>query len=380
MSDDKRGLIHRIRRLMTRPPRPESHTASSLMWRKFKRHKMARLGMVVFGVIAVTSVLAPFFSPYSYDQSNLRESYLPPQRLHFIDQDGRFHLRPFTYRQVKTMDPRTLALGYEEDTSAAYPIRFFARGWSYELFGLFSANVHLFLPSDGGSIHLFGTDQHGRDLLSRTFFGGRLTLLIALGAGILSGLIGAVVGTISGYLSGTADAVIQRIIEVFLCFPALPLWMALSAALPRDWEPIHTVYAITLIFAVLGWPGIAREVRGKVMAYRNEDFVLAAQALGASDRRIIFRHVFPQAMSHIIVAITTSIPGLMIGESTLSFLGLGVQPPMATWGSLLERAQNLQTLAQQKWLLIPGLFIMITVLAFSFLGDGLRDAADPFSQ
>ena len=380
MNNTRPSLARRIRHRMKKSPRPQSHTASSLMWRKFKRHKMARLGMVVFGIVLITTVFAPFFSPYSYDQSNLRESYLPPQRLHFIDQEGRFHLRPFTYRQVKTMDPRTLELGYEEDTTIAYPVRFFAHGWDYSLFGLFTTDVHLFLPSDGGAIHLFGTDQHGRDLFSRTLFGGRLTLLIALGAGVLSGLIGAIVGTVSGYFAGTADAVIQRVVEVFLCFPALPLWMALSAALPRDWEPIQTVYAITLIFAVLGWPGIAREVRGKVMAYRNEDFVLAAQAVGAPNRRIVFRHVFPQAMSHIIVAITTSIPGLMIGESTLSFLGLGVQPPMATWGSLLERAQNLQTLAQQKWLMIPGLFIMITVLAFSFLGDGLRDAADPFSQ
>ena len=341
---------------------------------------MARLGAIVFGLIFIAVVFASFFAPYRPEQANLRHSYLPPQRIHFFDEEGRFHLRPFTYRLVKSVDPVTLALKYKEDTSMKYFVTFFVRSWEHKPFGLFKTNVHLFGVEEGGTVYLFGTDQHGRDLFSRILFGGRLTLLIALGAGALAGIFGAMVGTTSGYLSGAVDTVIQRLIEVFLCFPALPLWMALSAALPRDWKPINTVYAITVIFALLGWPGIAREVRGKVLSYREADFVLAARAVGAGSRRIILRHVLPQALSHIIVAVTTAVPGLMIGESTLSFLGLGVQPPMASWGALLQKAQDLQTLAYQRWIMIPGLFIMITVLAFSFLGDGLRDAADPFSQ
>jgi len=341
---------------------------------------MARLGGVLLIALFAIVIFAPFFAPYPSDQGNLRHSYTPPQRVHFFDDNGRFHLRPFTYGLVKQTDPVTLQMRYVEDRSIRYPLRFFARGWTYTLFGVIRTDLHFIQVVDGGTLYLFGTDQHGRDLLSRVLFGGRLTLLIAIGAGLLSGLFGAVVGTISGYLSGVTDAVIQRIIEVLLCFPALPLWMALSAALPRDWEPIQTIYAITLIFALLGWPGIAREVRGKVLAFREEEYVTAARAIGAKTSRIVFRHVLPQALSHIIVSVTMAVPGLMIGESTLSFLGLGVQPPMATWGSLLQKGQNLQTLAQQQWLLIPGLFIMITVLALSFLGDGLRDAADPFSR
>ncbi|MEN6369661.1 MAG: ABC transporter permease [Thermotogota bacterium] len=359
---------------------PASHGSFHLMWRKFRRHKLAIAGGVLLAALLIGVIFAPFFAPYAADQGNLRYSYCPPQRIHFIDSDGRFHFRPFTYRIVKETDPVTLRLRYSEDKSVAYPIRFFARGWNYTVFGFIKTNLHLAQASEGGTLYLFGTDQHGRDLWSRILFGGRLTLLIAIGAGFLSGLFGAMVGTVSGYLSGAPDAVIQRFIEVLLCFPALPLWMALSAALPRNWDPINTIYAITLIFALLGWPGIAREVRGKVLALREEEYVTAARAIGVGRGRIIFRHVLPQAMSHIIVSITTAVPGLMIGESTLSFLGLGVQPPMATWGALLQKAQNIQTLAQQQWLLIPGLFIMITVLALSFLGDGLRDAADPFSR
>jgi len=358
--------------------KPQSTTR--LMWRKFRKHRLARLGIVLFGFLFLMIVFAPFFSPYNPDAVNLRHSYIPPQKIHFFDENGRFHVIPFTYTIKKSTDPATLALKYDEDRSRKYHLRFFVHGWEYKLFGLFKTDIHLFGVEEGGTVYLFGTDQHGRDLFSRILFGGRLTFLIALGAGALSGILGAIVGTISGYISGAVDTIIQRIIEVFLCFPALPLWMALSAALPRDWKPINTIYAITVIFAVLGWPGIAREVRGKVLAYREEDFVLAAKAVGASSKRIIFRHVLPQALSHIIVAATVMVPNLMIGESTLSFLGLGVQPPMATWGSLLQKAQDLQTIGQHPWIMIPGLFIVFTILVLSFIGDGLRDAVDPYSK
>ncbi len=226
-----------------------SHGSLHLMWRKFRRHKLAIVGGVLTVLLLLAVIFAPFFAPYAADQGNLRYSHCPPQRIHFIDQDGRFHVRPFTYRIVKGTDLKTLQLHYAEDKTVAYPLKFFARGSSYTLFGFIKTDIHLAQASEGGTLYLFGTDQHGRDLWSRILFGGRLTLLIAIGAGFLSGLFGAMVGTVSGYLSGATDAVIQRFIEVLLCFPALPLWMALSAALPRNWDPINTIYAITLIFA-----------------------------------------------------------------------------------------------------------------------------------
>jgi len=358
--------------------RPQRQLA--LMWRKFKKHRLARIGGIIVGLLLIIIVFAPFFAPYDYAKSDFKKTYVPPQRIHFVDQDGRFHFRPFTYKLHSELDPETYMLLNTEEPSKKYFIRLFVHGWEYELFGIFKSDLHLFGVEDGGSVFLLGTDTHGRDLLGRILFGGRLTLLIALTATAISGIIGTILGGISGYYSGVSDILIQRAVEVFRCFPELPLWMALSAALPRDWNPIYTVYGIIGIFSLLNWPVIAREVRGKALSYREEDFVLAAKSIGASGRRIILRHVLPQAFSHIIVALTVTIPWLILGESTLSFLGLGIQPPMASWGTLMKNAQNFQTLGQHPWIMIPGLFIMITVLAFSFLGDGLRDAADPFSR
>jgi len=362
------------------PKKGKPQTQLSLMWRKFKKHRLARIGGVIVGVLLVLIVFAPFFAPYDYTSSDLKTTYIPPQRIHFFDQDSKFHFRPFTYKLTRELDPKTYMLHYTEDKSKKYFIRLFAHGWEYELFGIFKSDLHLFGVEDGATVFLLGTDAHGRDLLGRILFGGRLTLLIALTATAISGIIGSILGGISGYYSGVLDFLIQRAVEAFRCFPEIPLWMALSAALPRDWNPIYTVYGIIGIFALLNWSVIAREVRGKVLSYREEDFVLAARSIGTSDWQIILRHILPQAFSHIIVALTVTIPWLILGESTLSFLGLGIQPPMASWGTLMQKAQNFQTLGQHPWIMIPGLFIMITVLAFSFLGDGLRDAADPFSR
>jgi len=357
-----------------------SKNQTALMWRKFKKHRLARIGGIIIGLLLIIIAFAPFFAPYDYTSSDFKATYVPPQRIHFLDQDGKFHFRPFTYKLQRELDPKTYMLLYTEDPSKKYFIRLFVHGWEYELFGIFKSDLHLFGVEDGGAVFVLGTDALGRDLLGRILFGGRLTLLIALTATAISGIIGAILGGISGYYSGVLDILIQRAVEVFRCFPELPLWMALSAALPRDWNPIYTVYGIIGIFSLLNWPVIAREVRGKALSYREEDFILAAKSIGASNGRIVLRHILPQAFSHIIVALTVTIPWLILGESTLSFLGLGIQPPMASWGSLMKNAQNFQTLGQHPWIMIPGLFIMITVLAFSFLGDGLRDAADPFSR
>jgi peptide/nickel transport system permease protein len=351
----------------------------ALMWRKFKKHRLAKIGGTIVVLLLIITIFAPFFAPYDLEEQNLRATYVPPQRIRFFDEEGKFHF-PFVYGLKRELDPKTYTLVYTEDTSKKYFIRFFTRSWEYKLFGIFKTNLHLFGVGEGGSIYLFGTDQHGRCLLSRIIFGGRLSLFIALTAAAISGIIGAVLGGISGYYAGVLDMLIQRAVELVRCFPQLALWMALSVAFPRDWNPIYIVYGIIGIFGLLSWPSLAREVRGKVLSYREEDFVLAAKAIGASDRRIILRHILPHTLSHVIVSMTILIPWLILGESVLSFLGVGIQPPMASWGTLMQKAQSLQVLGQYPWILIPGLFITITVLAFSFLGDGLRDAADPFSR
>jgi len=357
-----------------------SQSQLALTWRKFKRHRLAQVGMLIVGILLLVTLFAPFFEPYDYNEIRFSKAYVPPQRIHFFDQRGRFHFLPFTYKLERGMNPETYTLKYTENTSKKYRVRFFVHTWKYKLFGVFKSDLHLFGIEKGGTIFLLGTDSQGRDLLSRIIQGGRISILVALLGGFISTVVGSVVGAISGYYSGVMDLLLQRIVELVQCFPQIPLWMALSAAIPRWWPPIYVLYGVVGIFALLSWPTLAREVRGKTLSYRREDSVLAAKALGASDIRIITKHILPRSTSHIIVTATLIIPQLIIAESTLSFLGLGIQPPMVSWGVLLHDAQNLQTLGQHPWIMIPGLFIAITVLGFNFLGDGLRDAADPYAQ
>jgi len=357
-----------------------SQSQLALTWRKFKRHRLAQVGMLIVGILLLVTLFAPFFEPYDYNEIRFSKAYVPPQRIHFFDQRGRLHFLPFTYKLERGMNPETYTLKYTENTSKKYRVRFFVHTWKYKLFGVFKSDLHLFGIEKGGTIFLLGTDSQGRDLLSRIIQGGRISILVALLGGFISTVVGSVVGAISGYYSGVMDLLLQRIVELVQCFPQIPLWMALSAAIPRWWPPIYVLYGVVGIFALLSWPTLAREVRGKTLSYRREDSVLAAKALGASDIRIITKHILPRSTSHIIVTATLIIPQLIIAESTLSFLGLGIQPPMVSWGVLLHDAQNLQTLGQHPWIMIPGLFIAITVLGFNFLGDGLRDAADPYAQ
>ena len=353
-------------------------TQWQLMWRKLKRHKLAMFGMMVLIVIYVMAIFAEFFGTCDVQKRHAGYTYSPPQRIHFIDAEGGFHLRPFVYGWKTSRHAVTRELLYEEDTSRRFPIRFFVRGSEYELWGLIPGDLHLFGVDEPGFFFVFGTDKLGRDLYSRTLHAARVSLSIGLMGVSLSFLLGCVLGGISGYYGGPIDMFIQRVIEFFLSIPTLPLWMALAAAVPKDWPPLQVYLAITVLLSVVGWCGLARVVRGKLISLREEDYVLAARVAGATDARIIRRHLLPGFLSYLIVSLTLAIPRMILGETALSFLGLGLRPPTVSWGVLLSTAQDVKVVILYPWILIPGVFVVICVLAFNFLGDGLRDAADPY--
>ena len=288
--------------------------------------------------------------------------------------------RPFIYGLTKTLDPETFRYNFVEDPNQVYPILFFVQGEEYKILDIWRLSIHLFGTGEGAQpIMLFGSDELGRDIFSRTIYGGRISLFIGVIGVIIAFGLGVTIGGVSGYFGGSTDEVIQRLIDVIISIPLIPFWMALSAALPRTWDSTQTFMAITLILAAVTWCGLARVVRGKLLALREEEYALAAQAAGVGKARIIFRHLMPGFTSHLIVSITLAIPVAILGETALSFLGLGIQPPAVSWGVLLKDAQDLVAVAQQPWRLIPALFVIGTVLLFNFVGDGLRDAADPYS-
>ena len=346
---------------------------------KFLRHKLAVIGLVVLGMLYFGAVFAEFVSPTDPHEYNSDKKFHPPQRIYFVDAEGKFHVRPFTYEYTETKDPVTLMRTYAPEKSTRYPLGIFVRGTSYELWGTFKSSIHLF-GAKGTAWHVFGTDKLGRDTLSRIIYGSRVSLSIGLVGVAVSFVLGIVIGGISGYVGGTTDVVIQRIIEFLRSIPKLPLWMALSIALPPGWSMIKIYFGISIILSLVGWTGLARVVRGKFMSLREEDFVMAARLHGAKERRIIFVHLLPSFFSHIIASLTIQIPNMILGETALSFIGLGLQSPAISWGVLLRQAQAIRVLATSQWLLIPGVFIVITVLCFNFVGDGLRDAADPYSN
>jgi peptide/nickel transport system permease protein len=352
-----------------------TYSQAQLILLKFRRHKTAVISIYVLAALYLVTILAPFVSPYPMNERSDR-IYQPPQRIRFVSTEG-FQLRPFVYVLKESRDPETLAKVYQEDTSQPSPVRLFVHGWEYKLLGLIPADLHLF-GVQGGYINPFGTDKLGRDLFSRILMGGRISLSVGVVGLLFSFSLGCVLGGISGYLRGMVDMVIQRVIEFLIAIPTIPLWLSLSAAMPPDWPPLRVYFGITIILATISWTGLARVVRSRLIQVREEEFVMAAVLAGATERRIILRHMLPAMTSYLIVSLTLSIPGMILGETALSYLGLGLRPPVVSWGVLLQEAQKVDTLILHPWLLAPAYFVIVLVLAFNALGDGLRDAADPY--
>lgn len=349
----------------------------NLMWRKFTHNKAALIGGAIILLFYLTALFGQFIAPYTLTTRFRTRIYTPPQAIHFFH-DGEFR-GPFVYGIELTIDPNSFLKTYKTNTAEVYPVKFFAKGEAYKLWGVFETDTHLFM-AEGSPINLFGTDRQGRDLFTRTIYGSQISLTIGLIGVFLSLFFGTILGVTSGYYGGRIDDLIQRLIELVRAFPNIPLWMALSAALPPHWPPLRVYFAVTLILSLIGWTWLARQLRGQVLTLRNSDFVLAAKLAGGSDRRIIFKHLIPATLGSIIVVSTLAMPAMILAETALSFLGLGLRAPLTSWGVLLQEAQNIQSLALYPWVFIPVIFIATTILAFNFLGDGLRDAADPYSQ
>jgi peptide/nickel transport system permease protein len=354
-----------------------------LMWWRFRKHRMAVICAGVLIIFYFTAIFCEFVAPYNPDDALIQFKFSPPTEIHIRDAAGNFHF-PFVYQHKRTMDLQTLAITFTEDTSAPYPIQFFVHGPQYKMMGVWTTDIHLFgLPTvatDKQGVFLFGSDRLGRDMFSRVCYGARLSLSMGMISVFLSLILGVVLGGISGYFGGKADVVIQRLIEFIRTIPTIPLYMTLSAALPVNW-PVEWVYfGITIILAIVGWTHMARVVRGRFLAMREEDFVLAARLNGSSEMRIILRHMLPSFLSYIIAVLTLNIPNMILSETGLSFIGLGLRAPAVSWGVLLQEATNITSLMLAPWLLVPGFAVVASVLAFNFLGDGLRDAADPYAR
>jgi peptide/nickel transport system permease protein len=351
-----------------------------LMWLRFRRNRLAVIGGLVLVFIYLIAIFAGPLAPYGAATVHRQYVSAPPNGLRFIDEQGNFHLIPFVYALEATTDPTTFRRSYVPNTEQIYPLQFFVRGDPYRLFGLIPTDIHLFGVAEPAKLFLFGTDTQGRDVFSRILYGAQVSLSVGLVGVMLTIIFGTLIGIAVGFFGGLFDDIVQRVIEVLLAFPQLPLWLSLAALIPPNWSSDLVYFSISIVLSILNWGALARQVRSMVYALREADYVMAARYANCSNWRIITRHLLPNTLSHIIVIATTAIPAMILGETALSFLGLGIRPPLVSWGLLLNDAQHTRVLLQQPWMLTPAFFVIVTIISFNFLGDGLRDAADPFAK